>query len=39
LRQEDIDQARRLCEALVKSDDALVRRGAAGLLVYLGEGK
>jgi len=38
LRQEDVDRARRLCEALVSSGDALVRRGAAGLLVYLGEG-
>jgi hypothetical protein len=38
LRHEDMDKGRRLCEALVNSDDDSVRRGAADLLVYLDHG-
>lgn len=38
LRPEDMAEGRRLCEALVDSDDDSVRRGAADLLVYLDHG-
>jgi hypothetical protein len=38
LRPEGMAQGRRLCEALVDSDEDSVRRGAANLLVYLYHG-